>query len=60
MVSSVVYTNGNGWLTASLNASTAPATLTVQPNLTGLAVGTYTATVRISAPSSSNTPRDFP
>ena len=44
----VTYGPGaSGWLTASLNSTTAPATLTVQPNTTSLAPGTYTATVTI-------------
>ena len=38
-----------GWLTASLNTTTAPATLTLTPNTTNLAAGTYTATVTVSS-----------
>lgn len=40
---------GSGWLTASFSQTSAPATLTLRPTLTGLAVGTYTATVTVSA-----------
>jgi uncharacterized protein YjdB len=36
-----------GWLTASLNSTSAPATLTVGANTAGLAAGTYNATVTL-------------
>jgi hypothetical protein len=39
-----------GWLTASLNQTTAPATLTLTPTLGTLAAGTYNATVTVAAP----------
>lgn len=42
-------TGASGWLTPSLSGTTAPATLTLRPNITGLAVGTYTATVVVAA-----------
>ena len=45
----VEYVSGAGWLTATLNTATAPATLTVQPAVGSLAVGTYTANVRLSS-----------
>src|SRR5208337_2483679 len=55
---SVSYTSGSGWLgTPSLNPTTAPATLTVQPNTTSLAVGTYMATVSVSSGVASNSPQ---
>jgi hypothetical protein len=56
----VAYTAGQptGWLvTATLDQTTAPATLTLRPSQTGLAVGTYTATVTITATAASNSPR---
>ncbi len=56
---SVQYASGAGWLSAALNTTSAPASLTLQANPTGLAAGTYTATVRINAPGASNTPRDI-
>jgi hypothetical protein len=37
-----------GWLNASLNSTSAPATLTAQPNNQTLAAGTYTATITVS------------
>jgi Big-like domain-containing protein len=47
-----------GWLTtASLDQTTAPATLTLRPTQTGLAVGTYGATVTLAAAAASNSPR---
>jgi Rieske Fe-S protein len=38
-----------GWLSVTLNQTTAPAILTVRPTSTSLSPGTYTATVTISA-----------
>ncbi len=46
---SVHYSNGSGWLTASLSSSSAPSTLTVRPQINALAAGTYSASVRISS-----------
>lgn len=37
------------WLSVSLDRTVAPATLTLQPNVTGLGAGTYTASVTVSA-----------
>ncbi|BAH38507.1 MAG TPA: Rieske (2Fe-2S) protein [Gemmatimonas aurantiaca] len=50
ITTSVNYAPGAiGWLTTSLSSTTAPATLTLRPIITGLAVGTYTATVIVAA-----------
>lgn len=52
-VGSIGYSAGAAnWLTASINPTTAPALLTLQPNTTAPAAGTYTATVTVvsSAP----------
>lgn len=38
-----------GWLTATLGSTTAPATLTLVGNTTSLAAGSYNATVRVSS-----------
>jgi hypothetical protein len=47
-----------GWLqTPSLNTSTAPATLTVQPVTGNLTPGTYTATVPVQSGVASNSPQ---
>jgi len=55
----IIYQIGGGWLSASLNSTTAPATLTVQPNIGGLTQGTYTATIRISSPVAGNSPQNI-
>ncbi len=60
LTASVIFTTGSGWLTANLNTSAAPATVTVQAIRGALAAGTYTANVRIAAPGATNTPRDVP
>jgi hypothetical protein len=46
---SVSYGSGSGWLSATVNPTTVPATLTVQPSLGVLTTGTYTATVTVSS-----------
>jgi hypothetical protein len=49
-IGTISYGSGaTGWLAASLSATTAPATVTLTPALGSLAVGTYTATVPVSA-----------
>ncbi len=53
-----VYTNGAGWLTLMLTPGTNAGSVLVQPNIAGLAAGTYAANVRISATGASNSPRD--
>jgi hypothetical protein len=50
-------TGASGWLTAALSATTAPATLTLAANLSGLAAGTYTATVPVTSAVASNSPQ---
>jgi hypothetical protein len=53
--STTTYTVGsNGWLTASLSNTTAPATLLLTASITGRPAGSYVAVVTIAAP---NTPR---
>ncbi|MES3033902.1 MAG: Ig-like domain-containing protein [Gemmatimonadota bacterium] len=54
---SIAYTSGTGWLSATLNTTTAPATLTLQPTTGALAVGTYTATVSVASAVAGNSPR---
>ncbi len=53
-----VYQPGQptGWLGATLNTTTAPATLTLTVTTGSLAAGTYNAGVVISSPVASNTP----
>ncbi len=55
---SVSYTSGSGWLgTASLNTTTAPATMTVQPSTGSLSAGTYVATVSVASEVAGNSPQ---
>jgi len=49
---------GSGWISsATLDLTTAPATLTVQAKVGALAGGTYTATIPVAAASAVNTPQ---
>jgi hypothetical protein len=49
-----------GWLQApTLNATTAPATLTVQPVTGSLLAGTYTASIAVLAPLAANSPQSL-
>ena len=45
------------WLTVSSASGTAPSTVTVSVNTAGLAAGSYSGTVTVSAPGASNTPQ---
>ncbi len=57
-VGTLSYGSGaSGWLTATLSSMTAPATLTLSANLSGLSAGTYTATVPITSSVASNSPQ---
>jgi len=47
--SSVTYTNGSGWLNASLSSTSAPSTLTASFNSAALSAGSYSATIRVSS-----------
>jgi len=59
-VGSVTYGPGAaGWLSATASATTAPMTITVQPNLGAIAVGTYDATVSVTSNNASNSPQQF-
>jgi hypothetical protein len=62
-VDPVSYAQGQagGWLTASLDGATAPATLTVSANPGSLAVGVYSAvvTLRSTASGVTNSPRSI-
>jgi hypothetical protein len=52
----VEYASGGGWLSATLNQSTAPATLTLAATTASLTAGTYTATVRVASVAAANSP----
>jgi hypothetical protein len=56
----ITFTQGGatGWLSASLNGPTAPTQLGLNVSTVGLALGTYSATVPITAPSADNSPRN--
>jgi hypothetical protein len=56
VIGTITYSTGSGWLNATLNTGSAPATLTLQATTGSLAVGTYTASVSVVAPGASNTP----
>jgi hypothetical protein len=60
-VGTISYTSGgaSGWLSATLNTTTAPATITVQPTTGALAAGTYRALVPVSSPVAGNSPRNI-
>lgn len=55
----IAYGGGQptGWLTASLNSATAPATLTLQASTGVLGVGSYTATVDVTSGDAGNSPQ---
>jgi hypothetical protein len=56
---STTYGTGQptGWLEATLNATTAPATLTLRPATAALAAGEYGATVSVTSPDAINSPQ---
>jgi hypothetical protein len=55
---SVTYQSGQptGWLGATLSSTTAPAALTLQTSISGLAPGIYLATVALTSPDAGNSP----
>jgi hypothetical protein len=58
-VGTIAYGAGaTGWLVASLAATTAPTTLTLQAAKGSLAAGTYTATVPVQSSSATNSPQN--
>ena len=58
---SVQYgTGATGWLTTNLSSTTAPASLSVQPNLASLAAGSYTATISVTSSVAENSPTTIP
>lgn len=52
--------SGGGWLTVSANSGTAPASLTITGNPSGLSAGTYTGTITVTAPGVNNSPQTLP
>jgi uncharacterized protein YjdB len=59
LTAEVAYPTGDatGWLGATFNTTTAPATLTLSPNIAGVAAGTHAATVTIASTASGVPPR---
>jgi hypothetical protein len=53
----ISYTGPGGWLSAKLEKTIAPTTLTLTANAGSLASGSYTATVPIAATSAGNSPQ---
>jgi hypothetical protein len=56
-VGSITYTGASGWLTASVDQTRSPATLTIGATTGGLAAGSYTAGVPITATGATNSPQ---
>ena len=57
-IGTITYGGGaTGWLSAGLNVTTAPATLTLTATTGSLAPATYTATVPVTAAGASNSPQ---
>ncbi|MDZ4865555.1 MAG: hypothetical protein SGJ01_19240 [Gemmatimonadota bacterium] len=55
----ISYTGGSpGWLAASFNQTTAPATLTLTPTTGALAAGSYSATVPVTSGVAGNSPQN--
>jgi hypothetical protein len=55
----ISYGSGDGWLTVTPSGAAAPYTLTVQPSISALGAGTYTATVSVSSAGAVNSPQTF-
>jgi hypothetical protein len=49
--------SSQSWLGVSPASGTAPGSISLQPNLSGLAAGTYTAAVTVNAPGAGNAPQ---
>ncbi|MBZ5522585.1 MAG: DUF1080 domain-containing protein, partial [Acidobacteriia bacterium] len=48
------------WLTLSATSGTAPSTLNAQVNIAGLAIGTYSGSITVTAPGVANSPQTIP
>jgi hypothetical protein len=48
------------WLTLSAASGTAPSTINVQTNVSGLGVGNYSGSINVSAPGVLNSPQNIP
>jgi hypothetical protein len=59
LAASITYTAGQptGWLSATVDRTRAPSTLTLAATTGSLVAGTYTATVNVTSPVASNSPQ---
>jgi virginiamycin B lyase len=55
----ITYGHGSNWLTVTGSNGAAPYTLIVEPNVMGLAAGSYDATVTVTSAGASNSPCSF-
>ncbi len=53
------YGSGSGWLSVSCSGNSAPYACSNQPSISGLAAGTYTATVSVASSGATNTPQTY-
>ena len=59
-VGTITYSGGaSGWLSATLSGTTAPTNLNLSVNSTSLGIGSYTATLSLTSPVASNSPRSL-
>lgn len=59
-VGTITYGSGaQGWLSATLSATEAPSNLSLTPTNSGLAPGSYTATVPVTSTSATNSPQSI-
>ena len=56
---SVDYHEGAGWCTPTLDGPSTPTNVNIAVDPTGLAVGTYTATLHVSSVEADNSPQDI-
>jgi hypothetical protein len=56
-IESVEYTGAGGWLTTSLDDTSAPTTLTVTSSIADLEAGVHSAIVSIASPTANNSPQ---
>jgi hypothetical protein len=61
LAATVQYGAGaSGWLTTSFNTTSAPATLSVQPNIAGVPGGNFNATISVAAAGAENSGLQIP
>jgi hypothetical protein len=55
----ITYNSGSGWLSVTVQGSSAPFTLLTQPTTGSLAAGTYNATVKVTSTGATNSPQSY-